>query len=135
MDIPKPSSDLYKLVAATADVCFKPWKHAVVDDGLLDKVYPQFNDQIELVIRIECRSIEGKRYPENDLDLEIYRSGTDLNLMISWCNQMELPMLWQGNHTVWMDASNGKRCQPPIDGESLESFARRLRALFTPQGD
>jgi len=131
VQIPKPSEDFCQLVAVTADLCFKPWKHAVVYQGLLNNKSNQLDQQIELVIRIECRNVEGKRHSELDLDLEIYRSGKDLNLMIGWCNKLDQPMLWQGQHSVWMDASTGKRCQVPNNGKSLESFARRLRALFT----
>ena len=135
MQIPKPSPDFFQLVAVTADLCFKPWKYAVVNQNLLASDSIQPDDRIELVIRIECRSVEGERHIDLDLDLEIYRSGNDLNLMIGWCNQLDQPILWQGQHSVWMDASTGKRCQVPKDGESLESFARRLRALFTQQDD
>ena len=125
--------DYYQLVAATADLCFKPWKHAVVNQSLLSNECAQGDEAIELLLRIECRSFEGERHPENDLDLEIYSSGSDLNLMIGWSNQLDLPILWQGQHSVWMDANNGKRCQAPSNGELLESYARRLRALFIEQ--
>ena len=131
MKIPQPSSDFSKLVAVTADLCFKPWKHAVVNQSLIENESIQPDDQIELVFHIECRSIEGKRNTDNDLELELYRSGEDLNLMIGWCNQLDQPILWQGHHSVWFDASTGKRTQVPKNGEPLESFARRLRALFT----
>ena len=130
MHIPKTSPDLIQLVAVTADICFKPWKHAVVDQSQLANECSQLDDETELVFRIECRSIEGKRNLDLDLDLEIYRSGVDLNLMIGWCNQLDQPILWQGQHSVWMDPNTGKRSSAPKDGPSLEAFARRLRALF-----
>ncbi len=130
MNTPNTSQEVYQLIAQIADLCFKPWKHAVINQSSFADEYLQLDDPIELVIRIECRSAEGKRNPENDLDLEIYRSGTDLNLMIGWCNQLDLPILWQGKHSVWMDANNGMRCKAPKGGDSMESFSRRLRALF-----
>ena len=130
MNFPKSSEDFLQLVAVTADLCFKPFKHAVVNQSLSTNEGNQWDDQIELFIRIECRNIEGKRVTDLDLDLEIYRSGEELNLMIGWCNQLDQPILWQGQHSVWMDANTGKRCKVPKEGESLESFARRLRALF-----
>ena len=73
---------------------------------------------------------EGERHPENDLDLEIYSSGIDLNLILGWSNQPDLPILWQGQHSVWMDGNTGKRCKTPKDGTCLEALARRLRALL-----
>ena len=129
------SKDFLQLVAVTADLCFKPWKHTVVNKDSPANNSWNLDDQIELVFRIECRNIEGNRFINNDLDLEIYSSGKDVNIMIGWPNKLDQPILWQGEHSVWMDASTGKPCHVPSDGESLESFARRLRALFTQQED
>ena len=111
-------------VAAAADLCLKPWHHAVLPltagDGVDD----------EMQVRIEARSPDGERQPEHDLELEIYRSGEELNVMISWCERPEQPMLWHGRHPVWMDGSSGERCDRPADGAPLEALSRRLRALF-----
>jgi len=130
VDSPEIPSDLYAFIAATADLCLKPWKHAVVSQNLLTSKSIQTDEPLELVISIECRNLEGERLPENDLDLEIYRSGTDSNLMVGWSNQLDRPILWHGQHSVWMDANTGSRCQAPEDFIYLEVMARRLRALF-----
>ena len=61
--------DLLKLIAKSADVCLKPWIHAVVP---IDPSAPAVLD--ELNVRIECRDPQGERCPERDLELEIYRS-------------------------------------------------------------
>ena len=125
-------------MASAADVCLKPWLHAVVltdvadvDDqkpgSTLDLTSAQ---SVDLIVRIECRNREGDRLPEHDLELEIYRSGNDLNLMLTWCELPDRPMLWQGQHPVWMDGNSGQRCQPPEDGAPLAPVARRLRALL-----
>ncbi len=134
------SENWSNLVAAAADVCLKPWLHAVVlvngsDDAerkasSLDGLSQ--GGAVDLIVRIESRSREGDRYSDQDLDLEIYSSGSDLNLMLSWCDQPERPMLWQGKHPVWMDGSSGQRCPAPEDGAPLEALARRLRALLSP---
>ena len=118
------------LIAAASDLCLKPWKHGVVslNDDCQNKNSSENN--LDLVLRIECRSSEGDRHPENDLELEIYRSGNDLNLTLSWYDQPERPILWQGKHSLWMDAVSGRRCQPPVDGSPLEALARRIRSLF-----
>ena len=71
--------DLLKLIAKSADVCLKPWIHAVVP---IDPSAPAVLD--DLNVRIECRDPQGERCPERDLELEIYRSGNDINLMLSW---------------------------------------------------
>ncbi|HGY5532699.1 MAG TPA: hypothetical protein ACN46P_02485 [Prochlorococcus sp.] len=136
-DIQQAPQNLSVLVASAADVCLKPWLHAVVliDIADVDQEAESFLELIaagavDLTVRIECRNRDGDRHPEHDLELEIYRSGKDLNLMLSRCDQPDSPMLWQGQHPVWMDGRSGQRCQPPEDGAPLESFARRLRALL-----
>ena len=136
-DSADPSVDLLVLIASAADVCRKPFRHAVV---LLDNANeisdaPRLlTDLLEsghdLRLRIECRDPDGERCPDEDLELELYRSGQDLNLMLAWWNQPDRPLLWQGQHPVWMNADSGQRCSAPEDGAPLEALTRRLRALF-----
>jgi hypothetical protein len=123
--------DLQVLIAAAADVCLKPQRHAVVP--VVGE--PNVSGAVDLTtddahLRIESRDPGGDRRPELDLELEIYRSGTDLHLMLSWWQQDERPLLWQGSHPVWMDGSSGQRRERPRDGAPLEALARRLRALL-----
>ena len=115
-------SALETLIASAADLCRKPFHHAVLsaDDATLDDYRG----------RIECRDGDGQRLDELDLELEVYRSGVDLNLTLSWVDQPTRPILWQGQHPVWMDGETGKRCAVPADGAPLEALARRLRALI-----
>ena len=121
--------DLAVVIAHTADLCRKPYLHAVIpiheSEGTasLD----------DLLVRIETRDASGMRMEAMDLELEIYRSGHDLNLMLSWSDQTERPMLWQGQHPVWMDGDSGMRCTAPSDGKPLEAMARRLRAQLLSQ--
>ena len=121
--------DLADVIAHTADLCRKPYQHAVVpmhegeDASSMDDV----------LVRIETRDASGARLEAMDLELEIYRSGSDVNLMLSWCDQTERPMLWQGQHPVWMHGDNGMRCTAPADGQPLEAMARRLRAQLDHQ--
>ena len=120
------NTDLIRLVAAAADLCRKPLRHGVVPLG-----EPAAGDDqaLEVCLRLEARSPEGERRPEQDLELEIYPSGADLNLTLAWCQDEQRPILWQGSHPVWMDAA-GSRCAPPPDGAPVEALARRLRALL-----
>ena len=119
--------DLLVLIAKAADVCLKPWSHAVV---LIDPLAPEQID--DLHVRIECRDGDGQRCSDQDLELEIYRSGNEINLMLSWWDQPERPMLWHGRHPVWMDGASGQRCAAPQDAAPLEALGRRLRALVQP---
>ena len=125
------------LICSAANVCRKPWIHALVqiDQQLSSDQKPlsitdSLGEIIDLRARLECRDPEGHRCHEHDLELEIYQSGEDLNLMLSWWNQDDRPLLWHGQHPVWMDGETGKRCAAPADGAPLEALARRLRALL-----
>ena len=115
------NTDLSRLVAAAADLCRKPLRHGVV--------LTSSTEDEDCSLRLEARSPEGERLAEQDLELEIYRSGEDLNLTLAWREDDSRPMLWQGNHPVWM-SGNGMRCERPADGLPLEALARRLRALL-----
>ena len=121
--------DLLVLIAKAADVCLKPWNHAVVP------IDPAASAELDdLNVRIECRDGDAQRHPEHDLELEIYRSGEEINLMLSWWDQPDRPMLWHGRHPVWMDGESGQRCAAPQDAAPLEALGRRLRALVKPTG-
>lgn len=121
--------DLQVLIARSADVCLKPWSHSVV---LLSGVDDNESGVDDLTVRIECRDQQGQRHSDRDLELEIYRSGIEINLMLSWWDQPERPMLWHGRHPVWMDGESGERCSAPEDATTLEALSRRLRSLLQP---
>lgn len=116
-------TDLSRLVAAAADLCRKPLRNGVV---LISG-----EDDDDRTLRLEVRSPEGMRLLDQDLELEIYRSGADLHLTLAWREDDTRPMLWHGSHPLWMTAQ-GERCPCPRDGQPLEALARRLRALLAP---
>ena len=132
------SKYILELIAASADLCLKPWLHSVVTSEFCEMdregqdgfEFPPSNFPLDLTLRIECRDKEGRRHPQHDLELEIYRSGKEVSLMLSWHDQPELPILWHGQHSLWMEGNSGQRCSTPVDGCSLESLARRIRAIF-----
>ncbi len=130
MDLIDSTTDWFADIAAASDVCMKPWRHAAIGETNENSNEKNSEDFVDLVVRIECRNKEGERKPERDLELEIFESGKELNLVLSWFNKPEKPILWHGHHSVWMDGNTGVRCLPPDDGGDLESLARRLRALF-----
>ena len=118
-------ADLRQLVAAAADLCRKPMRHGVVLTSAADDP--------DCSLRLEARDPAAGRLQEHDLELEIYRSGTrpqaSLHLTLAWLHDDSRPMLWQGQHPVWMDP-HGQRCDRPADGLPLEALARRLRVLL-----
>lgn len=118
-------------IAKAADLCLKPCRHAV---RFSDDPPRSFGDCSDCTVLIEARSPEGVRCPERDLELEIYRSGADLNLMLTLVSDEQAPLLWHGGHPVWMQSESGERCERPSDGASLEALCRRVRAfLVTPE--
>ena len=117
------NTDLSQLVAAAADLCRRPLRHGVVLESA--------DDDLDCSLRLEVRSPEGERLEAEDLDLEIYRSGASIHLTLAWRQDDDRPMLWQGEHPLWMDPQ-GRRCERPGDGLPLEALARRLRALLAP---
>jgi hypothetical protein len=119
------NGQLNQLVAAAADLCRKPLRHGVVlCSGAEDP---------DCQLRLEARSAEGERLEAEDLELEIFQSGSgsnrSLNLTLAWREDENRPLLWHGQHPVWMDPQ-GHRCGRPQDGAPLEALARRLRSLL-----
>ncbi|MEA5390542.1 hypothetical protein VB738_04615 [Cyanobium gracile UHCC 0139] len=133
------NTDLCQLVAAAADLCRRPLRHAVVNpvQGAVSAgpEAEQGVGSLDLCLRLEARSPEGERVPAEDLELEIYRSGGELNLTLAWRQGEDHPLLWHGSHPVWMDGATGLRSSCPADGAPLEALARRLRALLRPDQD
>ena len=114
-------------LAAAADLTLKPLRHGVRFSG---EAPSTIGDCSDCCVRIEARTAEGERLEHADLELEIYRSGSDLNLMLSRVNDALAPLLWHGQHPVWMHAASGERQERPADGAPLEALARRVRALL-----
>ena len=114
------------LLAKAADLCLKPYRHGVRILGPTPE--PQV-DCSDCCFLIEARDAEGVRQDLHDLELEIYRSGAELNLMLSRRADEMAPLLWHGSHAVWMHAASGERCERPENGAALESLCRRIRAL------
>ncbi len=124
------NTDLSQLVAAAADLCRKPWRHAVIHVTSTPELELGAGlEDLDCSFRLEVRNPGGERLLEEDLELEIYRSGRDLNINLGWTDDQR-PLLWHGNHPVWMDGVTGERCARPLDGLPLEALARRLRALL-----
>ena len=126
-DLEASLDPLLVALAKAADLCLKPYRHALRFSG---EPPTTVGDCSDCVVRIEARGADGSRSAERDLELEIYRSGPDLNLMLSVVNDEQAPLLWHGSHPVWMHAASGERCDRPSDGAALEALCRRIRALL-----
>ena len=130
MHINNSLEELLTHIAIAADLCIKPWAHSVVDKSPCLVDINSTQQQVDLILSIQCRNKEGDRFPENDIEVEIYQSGNDLSITLSWESFPDKPILWYGNHSLWMDSTTGKKCQPPKNGSSFEALARRIRSSF-----
>ncbi len=126
MHIPNFKDSLIAEVAKAADLCMKPYSYSVSLENQLNDV----NDIEDMIFKIQCRNIDGEREESMDIELEVYKSGNEVNMTLSWKSIIDRPILWQGKHAVWMDSSSGVQCEIPKDGKVFESFARRLRTVF-----
>ena len=125
MHTPDSKYSLITEVAKAADLCMKPYVHSVFLENQLD------DDELDdLIFKIQSRNIDGEREESMDIELEVYKSGNEVNMTISWKSLNERPILWQGKHAVWMDSSSGVQCETPSYGKLFESLARRLRTVF-----
>ncbi|MFM7436210.1 MAG: hypothetical protein ACKO1Q_09615, partial [Vulcanococcus sp.] len=116
-----PDAPLLELLAKAADVCLKPARHAVRFTGSEPST---IGDCSDCCLRIEARDEAGGRLPERDLELEIYRSGADLNLRLSQVADEQAPLLWHGGHAVWLRSDSGEACPAPPAGAPLEALGR-----------
>lgn len=124
------------LVAAAADLCLPPHRYAVVvrPSSPGEAQPPPLADDAsageDCALLLQARDVDGRRLPEADIELEIYRSGGRHNLMLCRCIPANGPLLWHGGHPVWMDDASGQRLERPEGGERLEALARRLHSLL-----
>ena len=126
MHTPDSKDSLIAEVAKAADLCMKPYVHSVFLENQLDD-----EDELDdLIFKIQSRNIDGEREESMDIELEVYKSGKEVNMTLSWISLIDRPILWQGKHAVWMDSSSGVQCEIPSDGKLFESLARRLRTIF-----
>ncbi len=125
------SNGLFSEIAKCTELCFEPWKFSVVKVPSSSSSIELDNDNSDLLLLVECRDKTGKRFPDKDLELEIFRSGADINITLSCRQDEDYPILWHGNHSVWMESLTGKLCNTPANGSSLEALARRLKTLFS----
>ena len=126
MHTPDSIDGLISEVAKAADLCLKPYVHSVsLENQLGDGNYLD-----ELIFKIQRRNVNGEREDSMDIELEVYKSGNEVNMTISWKSLIDRPILWQGKHAIWMDSSSGVQCETPSYGKLFESLARKLRMIF-----
>ena len=119
------------IIAKSADLTNRPFLHSVVN---IAGEYDFYDPNLDLTVHILCRDLDGKRLDLYDLELELFRSNKDLVLVISKLNFPEEPILWSGVKTLWMNSTNGKKCNPPNYSSRLENLANRIRNYIEESG-
>ena len=85
--------DFLSEVAKACDFCLKPYRYSVIDNSVAE-TFEDVNEQLDLTLTGECRSYDGNRLPDNDLEIEIYRSGLDISITLSWLSFPTKPILF-----------------------------------------
>ena len=67
MHTPDSKNSLIAEVAKAVDLCMKPYVHSVFLENQLD------DDLDDLIFKIQCRNIDGKREESMDIELEVYK--------------------------------------------------------------
>ena len=96
-----PPKNIESLIAKSADLTNKPFVHSVVK---INGEY-EFEEEFDLTVNILCRDKEGKILEIYDLELELFKSKKELDLVISKLNFPDEPILWCGVKTLWMDSN------------------------------
>ena len=124
----KLSDNLEIIVAKSANIVNKPYLHSVV------KISGEYDsskiDDLDITFNILCRDSEGNRAERYDLEIEIFNSKNELNLIISKLNYPNEPILWSGNKNLWMDSKSGKKCEPPNYNFRIENLATRIKRFI-----
>ena len=63
------NQDFFIEVAKACDFCLKPCRYSVIDNSGDQKNHKE-GETIDLILIGECRSNDGKRLPEKDLEIE-----------------------------------------------------------------
>ena len=90
MHTPDSKDSLIAEVAKAADLCMKPYVHSVFLENQLD----DDNELDDLIFKIQSRNIDGEREESMDIELEVYKSGDEVNMTISWKSLIDRPILW-----------------------------------------
>ena len=122
-----PPKNIESLIAKSADLTNKPFIHSVVK---INGEYVIEEDDIDFTVKILCRDKEGKRLEIYDLELELFKSNTEIVLVISKLNFPDEPILWCGVKTLWMNSNNGKKCNSPKYSVRLENLANRIKSFI-----
>lgn len=73
-----------------------------------------------------ARNALGEPLAREAINLEVMKVGEQRSITAEYPEQKEFPILWYGQHGVWMDGDTGQTVSSPINGVGLERLARGI---------
>ncbi|NJN23413.1 MAG: hypothetical protein HC810_02125 [Acaryochloridaceae cyanobacterium RL_2_7] len=90
------------------------------------KVVSENEDMEDCELCLFARDISGNPLPQEAITLEIMKVGDQLSITAEYPEQEATPILWYGQHALWMDGVTGQTVSAPINGVGLERLARGM---------
>lgn len=90
------------------------------------KVISDRDDINDCELLLLARTIQGDSIPQASIKLEVVKVGARHSITAEYSDLEALPILWQGEHAVWMDGDTGKTVSCPPEGRELERLARGI---------
>lgn len=90
------------------------------------KVVSEGDDIDDCELCLFARNTLGEPLTQEAINLEIMKVGEHRSITAEYPEQEALPILWYGQHAVWMDGATGQTVTGPINGAGLERLVRGL---------
>ena len=99
------------------------------------KVISDSEDQDDCELCLFARDLSGEPLPEYAINLEIVKVGEQRSITAEYPEQEDLPILWYGQHALWMDGVTGQTVGCPTSGIRLERLARGILKKLDEVGE
>ena len=90
------------------------------------QVVSESEDINDCELSLVARAPHGDPAPQASITLEIVRVGLQRSITVEYPGVESIPILWYGQHPVWMDGDSGITVPCPPQGIRVERFARGI---------
>ena len=122
-DLPSPEDEAIPMILAIA---LNIAKLSFPDLIYTGKVVSDSDDIDDCELCLFARDIQGSPLPQEAISLEILKVGEQRSITAEYPEQETIPILWYGQHALWMDGETGKTVGAPMEGIGLERLARGI---------
>ena len=122
-DLPSPEDEAIPMILAIA---LNIAKLSFPDLIYTGKVVSDSDDIDDCELCLFARDIQGSPLPQEAISLEILKVGEQRSITAEYPEQEIIPILWYGQHALWMDGETGKTVGAPMEGIGLERLARGI---------